>query len=369
MVQGEAESLPFADDSFDAALAILTMHHWKSVAAGLAELRRVARDRVVLLTIDPEALRSLWITRDYWPETIELDPRADRHGEAGAEAEAQAARLAPPSRAWQGLRKRTSICGGEIRCRVQQAFFESRQQRLRSLLLISGAALLVTASASPAQPANGGTPAGGREIVGCKSHPGVVTAHGPRTARRLALTFDDGPSLTQTPAILGILNRMHVHATFFEEGKHVKGREVLMGEILSSGDEIGNHSFHHPKYPGHGELAATNQRIKEATGFRPCLFRPPYGLVDGRVAAAARRHGLEIVLWDVDSRDDKHPGAAAIRSDVLSRAAPGSIVLMHDGGHHPQTVRALPGIIRGLRARGFGFSTVTGLLGGRMSGP
>jgi SAM-dependent methyltransferase len=75
VVQGEAESLPFEDDSFDAALAILTMHHWKSVAAGLAELRRVARDRVVLLTVNPEALQSLWITRDYWPETIELDSR------------------------------------------------------------------------------------------------------------------------------------------------------------------------------------------------------------------------------------------------------------------------------------------------------
>lgn len=75
VVQAEAESLPFEDDSFDAALAILTIHQWRSVSAGLAELRRVARDRVVLLTIDPEALRSLWIMRDYWPETIELDAR------------------------------------------------------------------------------------------------------------------------------------------------------------------------------------------------------------------------------------------------------------------------------------------------------
>jgi SAM-dependent methyltransferase len=68
VVQAEAESLPFQTDSFDAALAILTIHHWKDVSSGLTELRRVARDRVVLLTVDPEALLELWMNRDYWPE-------------------------------------------------------------------------------------------------------------------------------------------------------------------------------------------------------------------------------------------------------------------------------------------------------------
>jgi peptidoglycan/xylan/chitin deacetylase (PgdA/CDA1 family) len=158
---------------------------------------------------------------------------------------------------------------------------------------------------------------------------------------------------------------LRAHATFFEIGRHVRYREALMGEILESGDEIGNHSFHHPKFPGYGELAETNRRIEQATGFRPCLFRPPYGLLDASVSSAARRLRLETVLWDLDSRDDKHPGAGAIRARVLSLARPGAIILMHDGGHHPQTVRALPGIVGGLRARGFAFTTVTGLLGGR----
>lgn len=194
-----------------------------------------------------------------------------------------------------------------------------------------------------------------------------MTTSGPQNRRQVALTFDDGPSLTQTPATLRILNRLHAHATFFEEGRHVKGREVLMGEILARGDEIGNHSFHHPEHPGDGELAATNRRIEAATGFRPCLFRPPYGLVDGQVISAARRAGLQLVLWGIDSLDDKHPGAAAIRSNVLSQAGPGSIILMHDGGHHPQTVRALPGIIHGLRERGLGLTTVTELLNGRLT--
>ncbi len=222
---------------------------------------------------------------------------------------------------------------------------------------------------SPASPlrSDGGTPVGaGREPVGCTSSPGAVASRGARSRRAVALSFDDGPSPAQTPAILATLDRLHAHATFFEEGRHVLGREALMRQILAGGDEIGNHSFDHRRDPGYGELAATDRLIREATGFEPCLFRPPYGLIGGRVAGAARRTGLETVLWTLDSGDDRHPGVAAIRANVVRRAKPGAIVLMHDGGHHPQTVEALPGIIRGLRARGYRLDTVTELLGGRM---
>ena len=66
-VQAAAESLPLADDSYDAAMAILTMHHWSDVAAGLTELRRVARHRIVLFTWDPEFDDALWLTQRYFP--------------------------------------------------------------------------------------------------------------------------------------------------------------------------------------------------------------------------------------------------------------------------------------------------------------
>jgi peptidoglycan-N-acetylglucosamine deacetylase len=211
---------------------------------------------------------------------------------------------------------------------------------------------------------SGGTPVGAREVVGCTSGSGSAVAAGPQSHRAVALTFDDGPSTAYTPAILAILDRLHASATFFEEGHHVAGREALMRRILASGDEIANHTFDHPRDPGFEELAATNRLIHAATGFTPCLFRPPYGLIDAKVESATRRNDLQTVLWSVDSNDDKHPGAGAIRSRVLSLARPGSIVLMHDGGHHPQTVAALPGIVRGLYARGFNLVTVTRLLGG-----
>jgi peptidoglycan/xylan/chitin deacetylase (PgdA/CDA1 family) len=229
-------------------------------------------------------------------------------------------------------------------------------------------ACLTLVAADPAAAANdGGTVVGsGREPIGCTSRPGEISSHRPAAGRRIALSFDDGPSLTQTPAILEVLQRLHARATFFEEGRHVRGREALMSQLLADGDEIGNHTFHHPAYPGDAELASTDRAIRAATGFEPCLFRPPYGLIGPRVKAAARRNRLQLVLWSLDSHDDHHPGAGRIRANVLQGATPGGIVLMHDGGHHPETVSALPGIIRGLRGRGFHLVTVTELLGGRM---
>jgi peptidoglycan/xylan/chitin deacetylase (PgdA/CDA1 family) len=261
----------------------------------------------------------------------------------------------PSAKGWISLSPRHSRIPGNRR----------RGLALALSVALLGSASLAVAEARPSS-GNGGTPVGAREVIGCTSHAGATAEHGPRSGRELALSFDDGPSLAQTPAILATLDRMRAKATFFEEGRHVAGqREALMRHILADGDEIGNHSYHHPPDPGYGELESTQRRIRAATGFTPCLFRPPYGLIDAKVAAAARRTRLEMVLWDVDSRDDKHPGVAAIRANAVGLAKPGSIVLMHDGGHHPQTVRALPSVIRGLRSRGFRFVTVTELLGGR----
>ena len=70
-VQASAESLPFADDSFDASMAVLTVHHWSDQERGLAEMRRVTRGNIVLLTFDP-AFRGFWLT-DYFPGLITLD--------------------------------------------------------------------------------------------------------------------------------------------------------------------------------------------------------------------------------------------------------------------------------------------------------
>jgi SAM-dependent methyltransferase len=80
VVQASAEALPFDDDSFDAAMAVLTIHHWADLDAGLAELRRVARRRIVVATFDPDVLWDLWIVRNYFPGMVRArtDPTSSR---------------------------------------------------------------------------------------------------------------------------------------------------------------------------------------------------------------------------------------------------------------------------------------------------
>jgi SAM-dependent methyltransferase len=72
-IEGRAESLPLADGSFDAAMALLSLHHWSDWRAGVGELRRVARERVVILTYDPAFAGSWWLKRDYLGELVGLD--------------------------------------------------------------------------------------------------------------------------------------------------------------------------------------------------------------------------------------------------------------------------------------------------------
>jgi SAM-dependent methyltransferase len=74
-VQASAEHLPFDDDSFDAAMAVLTLHHWSDWRAGCAELRRVARDRVVVFSWDPTYRGRMWLSAEYFPTLSWQDVR------------------------------------------------------------------------------------------------------------------------------------------------------------------------------------------------------------------------------------------------------------------------------------------------------
>lgn len=92
-IDARADALPFDDDAFNAGLAVLTVHHWPDVEAGLRELRRVCRDRVVVMTADPAALEALWIA-SYSPEFHAVEsrryPSLDRiAGALGEEIEVQ----------------------------------------------------------------------------------------------------------------------------------------------------------------------------------------------------------------------------------------------------------------------------------------
>ncbi len=198
--------------------------------------------------------------------------------------------------------------------------------------------------------------------VGCVRHGAPRVNAARRKGKKIAITFDDGPA-PATPRVLRILKRFHAHATFFQLGQQLRGRRRLERQILAAGDQLANHSYNHPSLPSRSQLSLTSRLITGVAGYRPCLFRPPYGALDSRLVGDARSLNMTTVVWDVDPRDWSTPGVGAIESRVLGAAHSGSIVLLHDGGGpRGQTVAALPRILRSLKRRGYRLVTVGELL-------
>ncbi len=200
--------------------------------------------------------------------------------------------------------------------------------------------------------------------VGCGGFSDHNVFNGPGNRKRVALTFDDGPSV-YTPQILKILENHNAHATFFQTGSQVPVYSAYSRRVLAQGSELGNHSMRHAVGPGKGDIAQTNRVIENATGFRPCMFRPPEGVLPAATQAAVEALHMVSVRWSVETSDYTLPGAGTIYSRAV-KVQPGSIVLMHDGGGpRGQTVAALPHIIENLKSRGYRLVTLTELLGGR----
>lgn len=203
------------------------------------------------------------------------------------------------------------------------------------------------------------------QAVSCTNRNNRPVRSGPRKRRLVALTFDDGPS-SYTRRILRILDRRKAKATFFVIGNQVPSDPETVRSILARGHELANHSSTHRLLPSGPDVRRASRTIERVTGFRPCIFRPPYGARDRRLDRDVRRANLKTIMWDVDTNDWRTPGSSRIYSSIVGSTRPGSIVLMHDGGGaRSQTVDALEPAIRQLRRRGYGFVTVTDLLGGK----
>ncbi len=200
----------------------------------------------------------------------------------------------------------------------------------------------------------------------------------------LALTFDDGPDPRWTPAILDILKRENVPATFFIIGKNGQSYPDLVRRIANEGHELGNHTFTHPNLGEiplsltELELNATQRLIESEIGRSTVLFRPPYfGDAEAdkpqevEPAIVAQNLGYVMVGVRIDPNDWHLPVTAdQIVSRTIERAKDtnpetrGEVILLHDaGGDRSATVEALPRLIHELKARGFRFVPVSELAG------
>ncbi|MGI9052507.1 MAG: polysaccharide deacetylase family protein [Ilumatobacteraceae bacterium] len=200
--------------------------------------------------------------------------------------------------------------------------------------------------------------------------------HGDRTERRLALTFDDGPSVPSTPLLLDVLDRLDVRATFFCVGEMVAHHPNVVQRAFDEGHVIGNHSMSHHRRPALTPFDArhvddADDAIYDAIGVLPALYRPPWGWLTPWAARRAQRRGLHCVGWDVYPDDWMVPETPAevTAEQVRCGVRNGSIVLMHDGRavyvdcDKTQTAAAVERFVPRLRDAGFEFVTVPELLG------
>ena len=197
---------------------------------------------------------------------------------------------------------------------------------------------------------------------------GNITCRVETEAKRVALSFDDGPTPQGVAAVLPVLDRFDAKATFFLIGQDLQHHPEAARAILAAGHELGNHTFSHARNVGRSravyrsEIGKT-QRLLEAVGSDSGLFRPPYGrkLVD--LPFEVERAGLTTVTWDVEDRAENFPDPKAYARDIVERVRPGSIFLIHPMYRSNTTARAaLPLILAQLQDRGYEVVTVSELL-------
>jgi len=182
---------------------------------------------------------------------------------------------------------------------------------------------------------------------------------------RVYLTFDDGPDLF-TASIMELLNRCGIKGTFFLIGQKAAQNPEIVKELLKHGHSIGNHSFSHPRLILKSrqfivnEIDQTDAILTELLGFRPCIFRPPYGLFGWNLLRILQLKGYRMALWNGLTKDyaakvDEH----FIGDRIRKQARPGAILLMHDGhSNSEKTLLALEETLPALLKKGLKFGLI-----------
>ena len=199
--------------------------------------------------------------------------------------------------------------------------------------------------------------------------PAVALWQGTSGRHEVALTFDAGSDTGAAAEILDLLAAEGVRASFGMTGAWAQANPALVRRMVDEGHLLINHTQTHPymtqlnRSERLAELRAADDAVSAVTGrtMQP-FFRPPYGDQDDSVLADIARDGYRwSVMWTVDSLGWKGLAPADVAARVLGAADDGAIVLMHVGSLSTD-VDALPAIIDGLRAGGYAFVTVSGLV-------
>jgi peptidoglycan-N-acetylglucosamine deacetylase len=211
----------------------------------------------------------------------------------------------------------------------------------------------------------------------------ALAAHLPRLADRLqldrrvdrnvvAVTFDDGPHAQGTTAVLEVLAQERATATFFLVGEQVVQRPALAREIVAAGHEVAVHGYRHTLLLRRRTAAVADDferavdAIGEATGVRPALYRPPYGVLSSGALGLVRARGWRPLLWSTWGRDwERRATPESIATRATRGLRPGDVVLLHDSDAYSsadswrRTVASLPSVLEAVATLGISASSVT----------
>jgi peptidoglycan/xylan/chitin deacetylase (PgdA/CDA1 family) len=200
---------------------------------------------------------------------------------------------------------------------------------------------------------------------------GRIVTHVETRDSVIALTFDDGPTPQHADSILDVLRREGARATFYVIGGDLERSPELGRRMVADGHALGNHTWSHHRMVGRSwamirrELEDTDREIRLAGHRGPIHFRAPYSHKFVLLPWYLHRTGRTNVSWNVEPDGSAEIAATpeGIVRHVLDEARPGSIILLHPWYPSRETSRqALPGIVRGLRAKGYELVTVPELL-------
>lgn len=178
-------------------------------------------------------------------------------------------------------------------------------------------------------------------------------------AKKVALTFDDGPDPYYTELLLDGLKERTVQATFFVTGRHAEQNPEIIARMYAEGHLVGNHTYSHiqlkntnrEKYKA--ELLRTSQILQKITGEMVQFVRPTYRTWDKKLEEEL---DMLPVMWTVDPRDWCQSSAECIAQNVIKRVKEGDIILLHD--QYDPSVKAAFMIVDELKRQGYEFVTV-----------
>ena len=200
-----------------------------------------------------------------------------------------------------------------------------------------------------------------------------IISRGNRVHRGVALTFDDGPDPAVTPQLLELLTRHKVTATFFATGARAERYPEIMQAILAGGHTVGNHSYSHLPFlmcKGNATLRreiASAQRVFLKLGIVSLAFRPPVGITNPRLWRVLRENGMFCVNFSCRAADFGNRRVARLARRLLSKVAPGDIILLHDiaprQGEITHLLQEFSALIEGLKGRGLEILPLSRLIG------